>query len=135
MADLQSLEREECLELLRRGSVGRIAVDAGGKAPAIRPVNYLFDESSQSIVFRTAYGSKLQGMLLGGSAAFEIDGLDPVQRTGWSVVVVGRVEQISNPIELRRLESAGLEPWAAGPKPHWIRIRATTITGRRIASG
>jgi Pyridoxamine 5'-phosphate oxidase len=57
----------------------------GEGAPTIRPTNYLFDEPSQLIVFRTAYGSKLQGLLTSAKAAFEIDGIDPEQHTGWSV--------------------------------------------------
>ncbi len=84
-------------------------------------------------MFRTAYGSKLQGALLSRKAAFEIDGIDPVARTGWSVVAVGVAEEISNPVDLRRLERADFEPWAPGPKPHWVRIRAATVSGRRLA--
>jgi hypothetical protein len=48
-------------------------------------------------------------------------------------VVVGVAEEIANPVERRRLEQAGLDPWASGPRPHWMRIRATTVSGRRIA--
>ena len=132
MAQMHELDRDECLTLLASGAFGRLAVDAGGAAPAIRPVNYLFDESSQSIVFRTAYGSKLYALLQTERAAFEIDGVDEVDRTGWSVVVVGVVEQVTDQSELRRLEQTELEPWAPGPKPHWMRIRPTTISGRRI---
>lgn len=135
MAEMRELKRDECLELLGRGTVGRVAVDAGGGAPAIRPVNYLFEADSQSIVFRTAQGSKLQGLLMTSRAAFEIDGIDPVQQTGWSVVVVGMAEQVSSPSDLRRLEQSGLDPWGPGEKPHWMRIRATTVSGRRIVPG
>jgi hypothetical protein len=35
--------------------------------------------------------------------------------------------------DLRRIGSLGLEPWAPGHKGHWIRIRANTVSGRRIA--
>lgn len=132
VAEMFELERDECLQLLARGTFGRLAVDAGAGAPAIRPVNYLFDEDSQSIVFRTAQGSKLEALLLNQRAAFEIDATDPIQRAGWSVVVVGVAERVTAPSELRRLEGAGLEPWGPGAKPHWMRIRASTISGRRI---
>lgn len=37
-------------------------------------MNYVFDEPSQSVVFRTADGSKFQAMLINANAAFEIDG-------------------------------------------------------------
>ncbi len=129
------LERAECLELLARTSFGRLAVSRGGNAPSIRPVNYVFDEASQSVVFSTAYGSKLHALLNSAKAAFEIDGVDPATHTGWSVIVVGVTEEISNPMERRRLEKLGLDSWAPGPKPHWVRIRAWTVSGRQIVSG
>ena len=102
--------------------------------PVIRPVTYAFDSSSQSIVFRSARGSKFTAMLLSGQAAFEIDGIDPEAETGWSVIAGGPVEEITNTAEINRLGGLGLHPWAPGEKPHWIRIRATVVTGRRIAS-
>jgi len=132
MSRILELEREECLELLARANFGRLAVNIGGEAPAIRPVNYVFDERSQSIVFRTAYGSKLHGVVSAAKAAFEIDGVDPPGRAGWSVIVVGVIEVIESQVERRRLDGLGLDPWAPGPKPHWVRLRAGTVTGRRI---
>ncbi len=39
MAEMRRLERSECLKLLAGGGFGRLAVNAGGDAPAIRPVN------------------------------------------------------------------------------------------------
>jgi len=132
MSEIVHLERAECLELLARAEFGRIAVNVSGDAPAIRPLNYVFDERSQSIVFRTAYGSKFHGLLKSAKASFEIDGVDSPRRSGWSVVVVGVTEVITNAIERRRLEGLGLEPWAPGPKPHWVRLRAGTVSGRRI---
>jgi nitroimidazol reductase NimA-like FMN-containing flavoprotein (pyridoxamine 5'-phosphate oxidase superfamily) len=126
------LSREECLDLLAVGGVGRLAVNVGGSAPAIRPINYLFDERSQSIVFRSDYGSKLFGLITSRKAAFEVDAIHSATRSGWSVIVIGVAEEIRDPFELRRLARAGLEPWAAGPKAHWLRIRTQLVTGRRI---
>jgi uncharacterized protein len=129
-SEMLVLPREECLRLLAVNRLGRLAVASG--SPVIRPVNYVFDEPSQSVVFRTAEGSKLQALLLAGNAAFEIDGFDEDSQTGWSVVIAGRAEHVSNPAELRRLERSRLEPWAPGGKPHLVRIRAATVSGRRI---
>jgi hypothetical protein len=54
-----------------------LAVNGGGEGPrAIRPVNYVFDERSQSVVFRTALGSKFYALLSAAHAAFEVDGID-----------------------------------------------------------
>lgn len=130
---LLELARAECLNLLRRNHFGRLAVSRDG-APIIRPLNYVFDPRSQSIVFRTEQGSKLHGLLRAREAAFEIDGIDDGGRTGWSVVVIGVAEEVTNPSEIRRLDQLGLEVWAPGPRSHWVRIRARTVSGRRIAA-
>ena len=100
--------------------------------PVIRPVNYVFDERSQSVAFRTADGSKFHAMLINGNAAFEIDGIDPGSHTGWSVIIVGMTEEVTSPSVLRRLDHLGLETWTPGPKAHWVRVRAWTVSGRRI---
>jgi uncharacterized protein len=130
---LLELARAECLNLLRRTHFGRLAVSRDG-APIIRPLNYVFDPRSQSVVFRTVQGSKLHGLLRAEEAAFEIDGIDQGGRTGWSVVVIGVAEEVTHPSEIRRLDQLGLEVWAPGPRSHWVRIRARTVSGRRIAA-
>ena len=133
---LAVLDREECIRLLGSTKLGRIAVlpPNWSGAPVIRPVWYAFDPSSQSIVFRSAQGSKSTALLLSNAATFEIDGLEPTGDSGWSVIVEGPIEPIDSPTEIRRLERLGLRtPVALEEIPHWIRIRATAVTGRRIA--
>lgn len=129
--EMLELARPECLRLLAQASFGRLAVN-GSRGPIIRPVNYAFDEPSQSVVFRTALGSKLHALLMAGRAAFEIDGTDPGNRTGWSVVVVGVTEEVTAPAEVRRLAQTGPQPWGPGAKLHWVRIRTNIVSGRRI---
>jgi uncharacterized protein len=126
------LARPECLRLLAEASFGRIAVN-GSSGPVIRPVNYFFDEPSQSVIFRTALGSKFHALLTSARAAFEIDGTDP-PGCGWSVIIEGMSEEVTNQSELRRLQTIGLDPWTPGFKGHWIRIRANTVSGRRITN-
>lgn len=131
---LAELDRDECFELLALTRFGRLAVSPPdwGTPPVIRPVTYVFDRSSQSIVFRSARGSKFTAMLLSGQAAFEIDGIEPAAETGWSVIVLGPIEEIRSTAEIHRLDRLELRPWAPGDKPHWIRIRADVVSGRRI---
>jgi nitroimidazol reductase NimA-like FMN-containing flavoprotein (pyridoxamine 5'-phosphate oxidase superfamily) len=134
-AQLTELERDECLRLLSLTTLGRLAVlpeDWKGP-PVIRPVSYVFDPSSQSIIFRSARGSKLTALLLAGTAAFEIDGIDPSSESGWSVIVHGPIEEIENASEIERLGQVEPPLLAPGATPHWIRIRATIVSGRRIA--
>jgi nitroimidazol reductase NimA-like FMN-containing flavoprotein (pyridoxamine 5'-phosphate oxidase superfamily) len=50
--ELVELPHEECLALLAGTDLGRVAVNMPGWPPLIRPVHYVFDEGSQSVVFR-----------------------------------------------------------------------------------
>jgi hypothetical protein len=65
-------------------------------------------------------------------AAFEVDSIDEHSRTGWSVIIEGVTADITTPKDIGRLNRLGLEPWAPGHKPHWVQIRARTVSGRRI---
>jgi nitroimidazol reductase NimA-like FMN-containing flavoprotein (pyridoxamine 5'-phosphate oxidase superfamily) len=127
------IPREECLDLLASHHFGRLAVVMRNGAPAIRPVNYIFDRATQSVAFRTSRGSKLHALLHAGKAAFEIDGTDEATETGWSVIIEGASAEVTFPTDIGHLEHHKLRPWAPGHMPHWAQIRARTVTGRRIA--
>jgi nitroimidazol reductase NimA-like FMN-containing flavoprotein (pyridoxamine 5'-phosphate oxidase superfamily) len=131
---MTELTREECLDLLASHHFGRLAVVIGNVSPIIRPVNYVFDPRSQSVVFVTGRGSKLQALLRSAKAAFEIDGIDESTRTGWSVIIEGVTAEVTVPRDIGRLKRLGLEDWAPGHKPHWVQIRAWTVSGRRIVA-
>lgn len=131
--EMLTLDREECLALLAANNFGRIAVRTGDGTPAVRPVNYSFDEPSQSVVFHTGRGSKFQALVHEAHAAFEIDSIDPDGDTGWSVIVSGVVEEVTNRAEVQRLSERVVRSWAPANKPFWMRLRAFTVSGRRIA--
>ena len=123
----EEITREDCLSLLARQVLGRVAVADFNAAPHIVPVNFLLD--GDAVVFRTGYGSKFRlAVLRGAPVSFEVDGVDPGQRTGWSVLVQGSATELTAD-DASRLR---LEPWAPGLKSHWIRIAAESITGRRF---
>jgi nitroimidazol reductase NimA-like FMN-containing flavoprotein (pyridoxamine 5'-phosphate oxidase superfamily) len=130
--DIIEMSREECLNLLASHRFGRLAVVMSNGSPAIRPVNYIFDRATQSVVFRTSRGSKLYALLHAARAAFEIDGIDEATQTGWSVIVEGASGEVTFPTEIGHLEHHKLRTWAPGHKPHWVQIRARTVSGRRI---
>ena len=130
--EMLDLSREECLRLLASHSFGRLAVSIGEGAPVLRPVNYVFDEPSQSVVFRTAAGSKFHALLRSAEATFEIDGIDEHARTGWSVIMIGVTDEVTGPSQISRLDRLDLDSWAPGHKAHWVRIHAWTVSGRRI---
>ena len=132
---LARLGHEECLRLLSGASLGRVAVNLPGSPPVIRPVNYTFDGPSLSVAFRCAAGSKLHALTHADRAAFEVDGEEGSGASGWSVIVVGPVEEVSEAADLARLARATVRPWLTGAQaPRWLRIRATAISGRRIGA-
>lgn len=130
---MTELSREACLELLAAHHFGRLAVVMSTGSPIIRPVNYVFDPPSQSVVFRTERGSKFHALVQASQAAFEIDGIDEETHTGWSVIIEGVTAEVTAPGDIARLERLGLDPWAPGEKPHWVHIRAWKVSGRRLA--
>ena len=132
-AGLVELSRTECLSLLAAGNFGRLVVTTPGGRPLIRPVNYEFDQRSQSVIFRTDRGAKLSALVHHARACFEIDRFDPAAGEAWSVIVKGVTEQITQAAELARLDQLDVEAWAAGQHPYWVRIRARILSGRRIA--
>lgn len=133
--ELVELSRAQCLALLAAGDFGRVAVcPTRSEVPIVRPVNYRFDPVSQSVVFRTLQGTKLFALTRRARACLEIDGHDPDARTGWSVVVLGGVEAVTQPAEVTRLGRLGVSTWPDEGQARWMRIRAQTVTGRRLAS-
>jgi nitroimidazol reductase NimA-like FMN-containing flavoprotein (pyridoxamine 5'-phosphate oxidase superfamily) len=134
-SEMLELPREECLALLAANHFGRLIVNTGSATPVIRPVNYIFDDSSQSVVFRTARGSKFHALLHSAHAAFEIDGIEEGSRTGWSVIIKGVTREVTDGFDVRRLDKLRLHTWAPGQKAHWMQIRAWTVSGRRISAG
>ncbi len=119
-----------CAELLTTQEVGRVAVNTAD-GPRIVPVNFaVFDDS---IVFRTTPYSVLGTHSWNSPMAFEVDRIDPEQRTGWSVVATGRGSVVEDNVELRRIQSAPQPtPWAGGQRWLFVRLRWDDLTGRRI---
>lgn len=130
---LEILSREECLQLLASVPVGRVAVSVDA-LPVILPVN--FGLLGEDVVFRTAPGSKLDAAVRNAVVAFEVDHYDPVYHTGWSVLVTGVAEEVTDPLVLAAARALPLEPWALdGLADHVVRIRTGMISGRRIRVG
>ena len=101
------LSYDESVQLLRRCSVGRVAVHLVGEFPTILHVNYAFDE--HDVLFRTNEGSTLHR---GDhrTVAFEIDGIDRIYHEGWSVLVVGTLEAVNTPEQLAAYAMLPLGP-------------------------
>lgn len=129
-AGMQVLSYDECLRLAASEPVGRLAFSADGDIEVL-PVNHVVDGST--IAFRSAPGSKLGAALDNAVVTFEVDRYDPLRRTGWSVLIKGRAEEVTEPSALARLGSTALQPWNEQvPRAHWMLVRPDTVTGRRL---
>jgi nitroimidazol reductase NimA-like FMN-containing flavoprotein (pyridoxamine 5'-phosphate oxidase superfamily) len=129
-AGLEVLGYEECLRLAGSEPVGRIAFAEGGDIH-IFPVNHRVLDSL--VAFRTADGTKLGAATERSVVAFEVDRYDAESRTGWSVLIKGRAEPLTEGTLLVRLQATGLRPWRTQlPRPEWVVIRPDTVTGRRL---
>ena len=124
------LSKQDCRTLLGRRHLGRLAF-VDGEWPMILPVNYVLDDAA--VIVRTDAGSKLDAAVRGAPVAFEVDGVNEVEQTGWSVLARGHAEEVTDPDQLDRLRRLPLVPWAPGAKAHYVRIDATEVTGRRIS--
>jgi nitroimidazol reductase NimA-like FMN-containing flavoprotein (pyridoxamine 5'-phosphate oxidase superfamily) len=128
----EPLDADECWELIGVAAatgVGRVGFDAG-RGPEVLPVN--FAVARRSIVVRTAGSTALHRLGTGADVAFEVDHLQPGPRTGWSVVVHGRMWPLQDPQRLLTGDVAHLHPWAAGERDQWLRIVPGAVTGRAI---
>jgi uncharacterized protein len=124
---------EECRRLLAQAVLGRLGVIVDGR-PEIFPVNHVFDANSDCVVFPSKDRTKLRAALSWPWVAFEVDGLGPGNSGGWSVLVVGRAEEVLDAEEIERLAAQRSVLWAAGRSTRWIRIVPSKITGRRISA-
>jgi nitroimidazol reductase NimA-like FMN-containing flavoprotein (pyridoxamine 5'-phosphate oxidase superfamily) len=127
--ELVVLARNECLALLRARAIGRV-VFTDAALPSAQPVNYLLDD--EEIIFRTANGARLAVATRTAVVAFEVDDIDHVTRTGWSVLGVGKAYEVVDPARLAALAELHTDPWAPGHTAHTISIPLQILSGRRL---
>src|ERR1035441_3220228 len=125
---LEILDDEECWRLIRTARVGRVAVSVGA-VPAVFPVAFVV--VGCDILFFTGSGIKFDAAREGRSVTFEVDEIDVVAETGWSVLALGPIVPAS-PVSKARAQALGLYPWAAGDRQQLLRIRPDFLSGRRI---
>jgi nitroimidazol reductase NimA-like FMN-containing flavoprotein (pyridoxamine 5'-phosphate oxidase superfamily) len=119
----------ECRRRLQGVAVGRIAM-RGEDAPEMRPINFVL--RGDDVIIRTGDGLILAAAQRGESAGFEIDDIDPIEHTGWSVIVTGKLFEL--PTDEEHL-SLPLRPWASGLKDRFVGLAMDRISGLRIPPG
>ena len=81
------------------------------------------------VVLRTRSGNVLDRAPV--PAAFEIDGIDPVRRRGWSVLVRGTLQH-ADPDAADLRQRFDPEPWIDSERDSWLAIEPFSITGRQL---
>lgn len=129
--DLRVLSRAECEDLIAPGGVGRIAFCSGpGAAPAVLPVNYVWDGSG--VLVRTSPNGMIAAHAE-GPVSFQVDRIDETLSEGWSVLVTGRGRVVRDPDEEAVLRAgAPLASWADRSGSVHVWIAAAEVTGRRL---
>jgi uncharacterized protein len=117
----------EARALLMTAELGRLAfTDAHG--PTVKPFAFALEDVAEDTVIVIAVGADSGARAAAGqTVAFEVDEIDPVRRTGWSVVAVGTLHRAAATVAARP------EPW---PDPDGDRLllvlAVERLTGRRL---
>ncbi|MFI7588611.1 pyridoxamine 5'-phosphate oxidase family protein [Spongisporangium articulatum] len=126
---MEELSVSTCWHLMCTVEVGRLAFGVGDRIE-IFPVNFAID--GESVLFRTAEGTKLAATVLDHEVALETDAYDDLSGRAWSVVVHGRASEVTDPDELEDLATLPLYPWSSTEKNRFVRITPLEVSGRRF---
>ncbi len=131
LLSLVELDREECLDLLGRATIGRVVLSVDC-IPVAVPVNFSLVDGDA--VFATDVGSKLDAAIRGHVVSVEADHVDGLYHTGWSVLLTGVAQVITDPETIKRTRCS-VRAWAPGNHPFLVRVPSTLISGRRLTWG
>src|SRR5690349_19620856 len=96
---LTDMSQEECWSLVAHAAVGRLGVVVDGR-PQVFPVCHSYSDGF--ITFPTNEGTKMHAALQWPWVCFEVDMVDPAGNTGWSVMVDGRAEEVTDRAAIER---------------------------------
>ena len=123
---VHDMTADECWELIKSQEFGRLAFHLADQVH-ITPINYAVD--GETLLFRTAEGSKLLAVVMNPDIAFEIDNCGEVE--AWSVIIRGTARHLDE-LEEHRAENVPLRPWVPTLKYDVVEITPSEISGRRF---
>ena len=126
---LEILGEAECLQLLATVPIGRLVITRGG-LPAVRLVQYIVDGST--VILAIADPDSRRAAERGDVVAFQVDEVDPVRHTGWSVTTAGHLSTV-NPRDALQFRQT-LPVRALGTDRQLISLAIENLEGRRVAS-
>ena len=124
-AELHDVDRATCFAFLGAQHVGRLVLP--GDEPFVAPFNYVV--VGDALVLRTEADTHA-ALGVGQSILFEVDYIDDEYQAGWSVVIRGGLEDITDSPTVDADLRERLESWAPGPRDRWLRVTIDEMTGR-----
>ena len=126
---LELLSEDECIQLLRSKTVGRVGLSASS-LPFVLPVRYVVDDDR--ILMRTGQGTRMAAATSNAVVAFEVDEFDDAMDAGWSVMVQGFAREVVDDAPVGPVAEAVLSSWV-GPMPaKCFSIPMEIVTGQRL---
>ena len=124
------LNDNEAWDLMASAALGRLVTNVGGQLE-IFPVNFATQDNT--VLFRTAEGTKLFGTVMNEQVLFEADGHSVTE--GWSVIIRGIARVLSTTGEIHEADRAALMPWVPTEKLRYVRITPNEVSGRHFRFG
>lgn len=126
---MEVLDRATCLALAAGEPIGRLGLTVGA-LPVILPVSFAL--VGGDVVMTAGEGTKLRAAVREEVACFEVDGVDTVTRTGWSVLLTGRLREVVHPAELAAARALPLDRWLPSGGGRYVRLHPQLVSGRRV---
>lgn len=124
--EVTNLTTEECWALLADQRLGRLAFHLADQVH-IAPINFVVDDGS--LLFCTAEGSKLLGVVMNPDVAFEVD--DVEEHWATSVIVRGAARLLDEHAA-HRADDLPVRPWVGTGHYNVVELVPTEVTGRRF---
>jgi nitroimidazol reductase NimA-like FMN-containing flavoprotein (pyridoxamine 5'-phosphate oxidase superfamily) len=128
MPAIHVLASDECERLLRQERFGRLGLETPA-GPEILPVNYAVQ--GDAIVIRTSSSGIIARHAHDAEVVFEIDLVDHVYWSGWSVVARGRGELTNDAQDVVPVGQR-VRSWVDEDRDAELRIVWRELTGRRV---
>ncbi len=119
------------MQLLASVGYGRI-VFTFNALPAIRPLNHVVEHGLIILRTRLTFPASIAAQPANAVVVtYEADNFDPLTETGWTVVITGQANTLTNPDQTSHYKQS-LLPWINHGTDTVLAIKPNIITGFRI---
>lgn len=125
----QDLSDVECQELLTTAHVGRLSLTMRA-LPVVLPVNYGY--LGGNVILALGDGAARRASSLGNIVGFGVDNAN-LSEPFWTVVVIGRANEITDPTACAEYRRLGLTAQTDGTasESHYMQLTPDIMTGDR----